>query len=75
MPTTRPRVPGWHPDPDDPSFLRHWDGKRWGHERRPRPSWVPLTPDLVAPPGQPPAPPPGAPGGGERPLRRRWWLL
>ena len=47
MPTTRPRVPGWHPDPEDPSFLRHWDGRRWGRERRPRPSWAPLTPGAV----------------------------
>ena len=47
MPTTRPRVPGWHPDPEDPSFLRHWDGRRWGRERRPRPSWAPLTPGVV----------------------------
>lgn len=78
MPATRPRVPGWHPDPEDPSFLRHWDGRRWGRERRPRPSWVPLTPDLVVPlasaPGGPqPEPPPTAPPG--RAPRRRWWLL
>lgn len=73
MPTTRPRAPGWHPDPDDPGSLRHWDGRRWGSARRPRPSW--------APPAAPPAS--GAPaqtgGGGEEPgplpSRRRWWVL
>lgn len=73
MPTTRPRVPGWHPDPDDPASLRHWDGRRWGDERRPRPSWAP-----------PPAvPTTGTGGGGEGPsgpgarpkAGRRWWFI
>ncbi|HET7490176.1 MAG TPA: DUF2510 domain-containing protein [Acidimicrobiales bacterium] len=69
MPTTRPKVPGWHPDPDDPSSIRHWDGKRWGHERRPRPSWAPLprSGSLGDGPGTPPAA-----GGGSN---RRWYLL
>ena len=77
MPTTRPRVPGWHPDPEDPSFLRHWDGRRWGRERRPRPSWVPLTPDLVVPLVEAPGPEPGTAGRTPhgRSRHRRWWLL
>lgn len=74
MPTTRPRVPGWHPDPEDPTSLRHWDGKRWGPERRPRPSWAPgpRPSDLATAPGGPPG------GGGPVPTpasRRRWYLL
>lgn len=74
MPTTRPRAPGWHPDPDDPASLRHWNGKRWGSERRPRPSWAPeaRTANLV--PGAT-----GGGGGGSQPggpgPRRRWYLL
>lgn len=79
MPTTRPRVPGWHPDPDDPASLRHWNGKRWGDERRPRPSWAaaPRSAGLVA--GGPGGAggdraPDGAPGPG-RGSRRRWYLL
>lgn len=76
MPATRPRVPGWHPDPDDPSSLRHWDGKRWGSERRPRPSWAPQprSAGLVST---------GSGGGsgtdgeprGTGGSRRRWYLL
>lgn len=38
--TTGPRVPGWHPDPDDGDYLRHWNGRKWGSERRPRPAWA-----------------------------------
>lgn len=73
MPTTRPRVPGWHPDPDDPTSMRHWNGKRWGNERRPRPSWAaqPHSASLVSPGGAPD-------GGGATPAngsRRRWYLL
>ena len=70
MPTTRPRVPGWHPDPEDPSLLRHWDGRRWGADRKPRPSWAPAPPSRSS----------GRTGKGDdgppppRP-RRRWWLL
>jgi len=76
MPTTHPSVPGWHPDPDDPSWLRHWDGRRWGGERRPRPSWAPqaASAGLLAT---------GSGGGsgadGDPPTtrgsRRRWYLL
>lgn len=73
MPTTRPRVPGWHPDPDDPASMRHWNGKRWGSERRPRPSWAaqPHMASLVSPGG---APDGGAPTPAEG-SRRRWYLL
>ena len=71
MTATRPRVPGWHPDPDDPSLLRHWDGRRWGRERRPRPSWAPMAPGPV--PGPEPGPPPV--GDERRRRRRRWGLL
>jgi hypothetical protein len=82
VPATRPRVPGWHPDPEDPSFLRHWDGRRWGRERRPRPSWAPLTPGVVT--TAPLAPPSGeggtggGSGGGSPPPPgrvRRWGLV
>ena len=38
--TARPRVPGWHPDPDGGDQLRHWNGRKWGSERRPRPAWA-----------------------------------
>lgn len=73
MPTTRPRVPGWHPDPEDSSSLRHWDGKRWGKDRRPRPSWAPLPTTTALVPTSPADP--GA-GGPEPPRgsRRRWYL-
>ena len=73
MPTTRPRVPGWHPDPDDPGSLRHWNGKRWGSERRPRPSWAapPRSAGLVSTGGLG-AEGPGPPSPGSR---RRWYLL
>lgn len=78
MPTTRPHVPGWHPDPEDPASLRHWDGKRWGTERRPRPSWAPasrqanLVPTGPGAAGRDPADGDGRPEGGSR---RRWYLL
>jgi hypothetical protein len=67
MPATRPRVPGWHPDPQDPASLRHWDGRRWGAERRPRPSWAPPAPE------GPDLPEGGGDGGGGG--RGRWWLV
>lgn len=38
--TTGPRTPGWHPDPDGGDHLRHWNGRKWGTEVRPRPSWA-----------------------------------
>ena len=71
MPATRPRVPGWHPDPDDPASLRHWDGRRWGTERRPRPSWAPPAHAGATDAG----PEAGGESGGGRPTRRRWWAL
>lgn len=38
--TTGPRVPGWHPDPDGGDYLRHWNGRKWGSEKRARPTWA-----------------------------------
>lgn len=74
MPTTRPRVPGWHPDPDDPGSLRHWNGKRWGDERRPRPSWAP-GPHVAGVGAGGTAGSPGQSGSGPGGSRRRWYLL
>ncbi len=37
---TTPRVPGWHPDPDGGDNLRHWNGRKWGSEKRSRPAWA-----------------------------------
>jgi hypothetical protein len=28
-PTTAASLPGWFPDHDDPTLLRHWDGTAW----------------------------------------------
>lgn len=55
-----PRAPGWYPDPDDPAWLLHWDGRHWGDERRPRPAW--------ASPARPPE-------RAQRRARRRRWAL
>lgn len=55
------RAAGWYPDPEDPAWLRHWDGHHWGRERRPRPAWAP------------PAPPPDP--AQRRARRRRWFLF
>ena len=71
MPTTRPKVPGWHPDPEDPASLRHWDGKRWGKDRRPRPSWAPLPRQA----GLVPTDPRRDPGTPTKGSRRRWYAL
>lgn len=59
--TEEARAAGWYPDPDDPAWLRHWDGRHWGGERRPRPAW--------APPARPPDP------TQRRARRRRWFLF
>ncbi|MEO9328588.1 DUF2510 domain-containing protein [Gordonia aurantiaca] len=29
QPPPPPTPPGWHPDPDDPTLLRWWDGRQW----------------------------------------------
>lgn len=58
-----PRAAGWYPDPGDPQWMRHWDGRRWGDEHRPRPGWAP------------PAPVTGEAGAASRPGRRRWLLF
>lgn len=38
----------WHPDPDDPSQLRYWDGAKWTEHRHPRsaPPAAPAKPQL-----------------------------
>jgi hypothetical protein len=54
--------PGWYRDPEDPAYIRYWDGSHWSDERRDRPSWAPpMTPDEQA-----------AHRAAQR--RRRWWL-
>ena len=43
------KAPGWYRDPEDPAFIRYWDGGHWTDERRPRPSWAPaMTPEEEA---------------------------
>ncbi|MCD2144353.1 DUF2510 domain-containing protein [Gordonia paraffinivorans] len=32
QPPPPPPPPGWHPDPDDPTLLRWWDGHQWTDE-------------------------------------------
>lgn len=62
-PVGEPRAAGWYPDPGDPQWMRHWDGRRWGDEHRPRPGWAP------------PSPVTGGTAAASRPGRRRWLLL
>lgn len=45
----RARPAGWYPDPDQPSLLRHWDGRAWGRRVRSRPSWASATAPAAAP--------------------------
>lgn len=33
--------PAWHPDPDDPTGLRYWDGNMWTEHRAPSNQTVP----------------------------------
>lgn len=47
---------GWYPDPEDPSRLRHWDGKAWGTETRlqpPEPMPPPSPESAIAEPDIP----------------------
>ncbi|MBO0747070.1 MAG: DUF2510 domain-containing protein, partial [Acidimicrobiaceae bacterium] len=45
------RSPGWYQDPDDPTRVRHWNGRGWTGRRRPRPTWHVLPNDLSPDPG------------------------
>lgn len=64
---SRPRAPGWYPDPADPALLRHWNGEGWDERRRHLPGWVIASEELeVADPASPPAATP------EGPYRGRW---
>ncbi|MCL2395953.1 MAG: DUF2510 domain-containing protein, partial [Acidimicrobiaceae bacterium] len=44
------RSPGWYQDPDDPTRVRHWNGRGWTGRRRPRPTWHVLPNDLAPDP-------------------------
>lgn len=46
MAELKKRPPGWHPDPADPTHVRHWDGYSWQRVRN-RPAWSVATGDLV----------------------------
>jgi hypothetical protein len=48
-----PTPPGWYPDPDDPAFLRFFDGTSWTTGRAP----ADRLPESPPPPDAPPAPP------------------
>ena len=41
-----PRWPGWYRDSDDPTLLRHWNGRHWEGRRRHLPSWSIATAEL-----------------------------
>ncbi len=41
-----PRWPGWYRDSDDPTLLRHWNGRHWDGRRRHLPSWSIATAEL-----------------------------
>ncbi|MDQ1442960.1 MAG: hypothetical protein QOG97_3188 [Acidimicrobiaceae bacterium] len=57
MPGSRPKSPGWYPDPDihpgSLSLLRYWNGRHWTDRRRPSPILADL--DLTRPTGVPPS--------------------
>lgn len=44
------RSPGWYQDPDDPTRVRHWNGRGWSGRRRPRPAWHVLANELAPDP-------------------------
>jgi hypothetical protein len=54
------RRPGWHPDPTDPTCVRHWDGHDWQRIRN-RPAWSVSTTEVVLDTKR--AGRPGSPGG------------
>lgn len=43
----------WHPDPDDPTQLRYWDGIEWTQHRSPAPVARPSPPATPSAPGAP----------------------
>lgn len=46
---TQTTSPGWYLDPEDPAFIRYWDGDAWTDQRRERPGWAPaMTPEEEA---------------------------
>jgi hypothetical protein len=56
------KAPGWYRDPEDPAFIRYWDGAHWTDQRRQRPDWAPaMTAEEEA-----------AHRAALR--RRRWWM-
>lgn len=55
---TRARHPGWYPDPDDPTLLRHWSGRQWDSRRRHVPAWSIATEEFrLLDPSEPPSEP------------------
>jgi hypothetical protein len=40
---------GWYPDPQDPRFLRYWDGLAWTDQRAPQAPAASPPPEVVAP--------------------------
>ncbi|MHB1535624.1 MAG: DUF2510 domain-containing protein, partial [Acidimicrobiales bacterium] len=45
--TCEHRAPGWYPDPNDPTRIRHWSGTGWSGRQRLRPAWTVATGDLA----------------------------
>lgn len=60
------RSPGWYQDPDDPTRVRHWNGRGWSGRRRPRPTWHVLPNDLSPDPNW------VTPGGINAATQREW---
>ena len=36
-------MPGWYPDPQDPSWLQYFDGQRWTGDRQPASGVIPAV--------------------------------